>query len=162
MNLNTRLLYQRLGLTPSATLMLITHYELIKGGNPPTDRTCRMLVKGEITPKNGFNHFLTLLDLHIDIYISEIFSSHASDKMTLLTFRDSDDLWVSHPSMFGCPIEFYNSMINRFVVVARLRGISVDVICHQEDEIVESDWNTTYNLSLPIDSIISEALTDIR
>lgn len=159
--LKIQLLYQRLGLTPSSTLMLITHYEQVKGGNPPSDRSCRMFCKGEITPKNGFNHFLTLLDLHIDMYISEIFTSHKSSKMTLITFNNSDELWKNHESMFGCPIELYNSMINRFIVVARLRGISVNVICAKSDEIIDSDWNTTYNLSFPVDNIIEEALSDI-
>lgn len=157
----TQLLYQRLGLTPSATLMLITHYERIKGGTPPSDRSCRMFAKGEITPKNGFNRFLTLLDLHIDMYINEIFTSHQSNKMTLIAFNNSDELWSQHESMFGCPIELYNSMINRFIVVARLRGISVNVICAKSDEIIDSDWNTTYNLSFPVDNIIEEALSDI-
>jgi hypothetical protein len=158
---NIQLLYQRLGLTPSSTLMLITHYERIKGGNPPSDRSCRMFCKGEIVPKNGFNHFLSLLDGHIDMFIKEVFSNHKPNKMTLVGFNNSDELWQQNESMFGCPIELYNAMINRFIVVAKLLGISINVIFAQEDEIQESDWFVTYNLSLPIDDVIYEALSTL-
>lgn len=132
-NKDSHQLYVRLCLTPYATKLLMQVYTNERDNTEifPSDRACRMFVRGEIQPKNGFNGCLLEIDQEITEYALDLLNQHkAGDEIVLRSFNDSDELWDSYwesqPDMYGVPVELHNAMLNRIHILAQTKAIQVN------------------------------------
>ena len=156
------MLYHRLGLTSKAVLNLHTLFQqqTMIDKKPITLRSAQMFLKGEITPKNGFNNFLATLDAHIDTYASIIVNEHKSKTLSLVSFSDENELWCEHESLRGCPLELYMCLLSRVITIARTKGIKTAFIPQEHSDDV--DWKISYNLALPILLLMKEFSSSSR
>ncbi|MBD3822892.1 MAG: hypothetical protein IE916_00085 [Epsilonproteobacteria bacterium] len=150
------LLFMRVGLNPTALQILSTLIE----GKEPSIRACQLWYNGERTPKNGIVDIAHRLDTHMSEYALQIVHDlHVSDKKEILVckFKNDDDLWTNHRSMYGLNNNVHTALINRIIVIGTAMGIDVHTqtsSVEDEDYNHEADWNSCANVWIDTGKII--------
>lgn len=142
------LLFMRVGLNPTALQILSALIE----GKEPTIRACQLWFNGERIPKNGIVDIAHRLDIYMSEYALQILHDLSqSDKKEIWVtkFKNDDDLWNNHTSMFGLNNSVHSALINRLIMIGLTLGIDVHTqpsSVEDEDYHHEADWGSCVNV----------------